>query len=375
MNLHYRALFLIFLAIFVSCGSEETPESDSDNVAVDTLHYLVPFDSIGVELGDSTMMFGSIWGTTYTPEGNIAVLDGTFQGIRFFTADGEHLFDFTPRGEGPGEFLRLNRMTFDEEGNLYLQGANDRKVALYDSDLNFVREILFTGSGRSYPIRFACAPESAFVILTGIYNGSDSVGSEIALFSDNSIPDVIYRKRMAHTSEGMNIRMLTGMTFAVAANGNVYIANTDCETHLITCYSPEGDSLYTFGHENYEPSFRSDSLLEAERTSVLEQHVNYYGTADGFSYDPPAEFLSIVSMGVDHMNRIWVRGEENSTGADVFSESGEFLYTVQAILPAWQDPGGWNMRISNGGVLIDPRDPEMYPVVYQMREETEIISQ
>ena len=374
MNLHNRVLCLTFLAIFASCGSEETPESDSDNVTVDTLHYLVPFDSIGVELGDSTMMFGSIWGTTYTPEGNIAILDGTFRGIRFFTADGEHLFDFTPQGEGPGEFLKLNRMAFDEEGNLYLAGTNDRKVALYDSDLNFVREVLFTGSSRSYPTRFACAPESAFVIMTGIFNGSDSAGFEIALFSDNSIPDVIYRRRIAHTSGGMSFSNLTGMTFAVGANGNVYIANTDRETHLITCYSPEGDSLFTFGHENYQPSVRSDSLIEALRTSALEQYVNYYGTVDGFNYDLPAEFHSIVSIGVDHMNRIWVRGEEHSTRADVFNESGEFLYTLQAILPAWQDPGGWNMRICNEGVLIDPRDPEMYPVVYQMQEEIEIVS-
>ncbi|MCK5034465.1 MAG: hypothetical protein KAS73_01120 [Candidatus Sabulitectum sp.] len=101
MSSHYRVLFLILLTIFVSCGSEETPESDSDNVAVDTLHHLVPFDSIGVEPGDSTMMFGRIWGTAYTPRGNIAILNGTFPGIRFFNSDGEHLFDFTPQGEGP----------------------------------------------------------------------------------------------------------------------------------------------------------------------------------------------------------------------------------------------------------------------------------
>lgn len=51
-------VFVLLLA-FTACTQDE-PVVETVTESVDTLHFLVPCDSIGVELGDSTLMFGNI---------------------------------------------------------------------------------------------------------------------------------------------------------------------------------------------------------------------------------------------------------------------------------------------------------------------------
>ena len=81
----------------------------------------------------------------------------------------------------------------------------------------------------------------------------DSVGTEIALYFRDSTPSVIYRQRMVHESVGFSFSTVTAMRYVVADNGNVYIANVDYKEYAITCFSPSGDSLFTFFREGYSP--------------------------------------------------------------------------------------------------------------------------
>ena len=48
-----------FLLLLSSCG-REAPVAETTVQASDTLYFLVPYDSIGVEMGDSTLMLGSV---------------------------------------------------------------------------------------------------------------------------------------------------------------------------------------------------------------------------------------------------------------------------------------------------------------------------
>lgn len=358
---------VVAFAILLCSNCRNDDNSQSNNVvAIDTLAFLVPYDSIGVSVGDSSYMLGDIWATSYTDEGNIAILDKTYGGIRFYSDDGIHIEDFVPRGEGPGEFLSLDRMCFDSEGNLILASYYDRKVALYSSELEFINEIVFT-SGRNGPVRLDAGNDSSFVLMNFITEG-DSIGTEVALFKDDQVPEVVYRKRMVSFDEGINHQKFTGMVFATSDEGRVYIADLYTQNYLITCYSPQGESLFTFGDRNYEPVYKPDSLVEYQTEMALEQYIDHYGTSDGFNYEPSPLFYPITSIAVDSNERIWVRGDLNTDEARIFSSNGTYLYTVKGIFQNGQDADGYNFRVNPRGVLVDLRNPEEYPVVYQVNE-------
>ncbi|MCD4775865.1 MAG: hypothetical protein K8S15_07420 [Candidatus Aegiribacteria sp.] len=85
---------ICMLALLCSCGSD-TGESEPVEVAsADTLHYLVTYDSIGVEMGDSCYVFGDIWGRCVFPDGTIGVLDQSVSTVMFYSAGGDYLREF-----------------------------------------------------------------------------------------------------------------------------------------------------------------------------------------------------------------------------------------------------------------------------------------
>jgi hypothetical protein len=92
------AMNISVLLMAVSCGSDspEQAQDVSDEIPTTTL---VMLDSIGVELGDSCYIFGSIEGLGYTPDGNIAVLDRISADIRLLQAQK------TTMGSSPQESL------------------------------------------------------------------------------------------------------------------------------------------------------------------------------------------------------------------------------------------------------------------------------
>ena len=366
-------IMLVFVLVLSAC-EQELPPAETVVQAADTLHFLVPYDSIGVELGDSTFMFGNIWGTAFTPNGRIAVLDKSLGGIRFYTNDGVYLSSFIPKGGGPGEFVSIDRMSISPDGGFYLASMYDRKVALFDSDNILVREIVFDNPFRAGPGRLSCFPGGGFVSDNMIMDvEGEAFHTEVALYTTVNEPDLVYRRRSVPMSEQMNARHLTGMKFAVSSEGRVFISDYLWDSYQITCFSPEGDSLFTFGLPDYQPVAKSDSLLAYEAERALESYRNYMGTEEGFNFEPEPCWHPITSLQIDSENRIWVRGEQNAEKADIFDENGNYLYSLEFKAPAWQGSDSWNMRISTFGILADPRNPEMYPVVYMLREEMEII--
>lgn len=358
--------FILFILLALSCGQEGQVVAVIEETA-DPEHCMVPYDSIGVGVGDEMFMFGSIWGSDYTPDGNIAILDRAIGGIRFFTEDGTYIETFAPAGEGPGEFVTLDRMSFDQEGNIYLGSFNDRKLCLYDRDLNLLKEIIFTSSERSGAFKMYSGSDSTFVGMTW-YFSEDSIGTEVARYSTSETPDLIYRRRLIPAANSANYQQLTGMITSVDQDGNVFIADNIYDQFKIICYSPNGDSLFAFGFDDFEPIPIPESIRDSTRERVLEQYVEHYGSAEGFDYEPAEFYMPIRSISVDSQNRLWIREEFNSSIAYIFNDEGTYLYTMETDFPSWQNTQGWNLRVSPRGILADPRNPDEYPLVYMMRE-------
>ncbi len=359
---------LLFLLIAASCGQSGELAAMIEEVA-NYEHCLVPYDSIGVRVGDVRLLFGFIYWADLTVDGNIAILDNTYEGVRFYSPDGTHIETFAPIGEGPGELLALDRMAFDQEGNLYLGDYSNRKMCLYDRDFNLLKEIEFFGGFRSGAYRMFPGPDSTFILKTGYFT-EDSFGTEVARYSTEETPDHIYRRRMVSAAEGMNFQQLTAMVLAVDPAGRVYIADAVHDEFKIICYSQDGDSLFSFGFDDYEPIAVPQHSRDSYRERELERYIDFSGSAEGFNFESPEYYRAIMSIAIDSQNRIWVREEYNTRISYIFNDEGTYLFTMGTDLPGWQTTIGWNLRVSPRGILANPRNPEEFSLVYMMREKT-----
>ena len=95
----YSGLFVISILLYLSCGKEYDDHNVSD-VPIDTLYSA---DSIGIEMGDSNYVFGSISDFDYAPDGRILILDGIQCCIFVYSQSGE----FIERIGRPGWCWRL----------------------------------------------------------------------------------------------------------------------------------------------------------------------------------------------------------------------------------------------------------------------------
>ncbi|MCD4702147.1 MAG: hypothetical protein K8S24_09865, partial [Candidatus Aegiribacteria sp.] len=105
MKYELIVIVTVLISAFSGCGGEQ-PEQVPDEPIADTelVFQLMITDSIGVELGDSNYVFGSIEASSHTTEGNILVLDRPACCVREYTSGGEFVRGFGRRGTGPGEF-------------------------------------------------------------------------------------------------------------------------------------------------------------------------------------------------------------------------------------------------------------------------------
>lgn len=357
--------FSALIVLLISCKNGEMPSQTEVHVQ----HQLLLYDSIGVDTGDSLYLFGDVWGSAYTHDGRIAVLDRMYNGIKYYSQQCVYLESFQPVGQGPGEFTALDRMVSGDQGMLILGSYYDHKVALYAGDRTLIREIAFTNAGRRGPIRLQAGRDSSFVVSSFVTPCEDSVGTEIALFKESEVPSVVYRTRLVRYSDGINYQAQTAMSFGTAPDGRVYIADNGSDSYTVVCYSAEGDSLFSFSKDSFSPIAKPDSVVEQEMARALQSYTRYHGSPEGFDYTPNPYYLSVTSISVDGNGRVWVRGESDLTTADLFTADGDFLYSVEFLPPSWQTCDGWNFRVGwFGGVLADPRNPESCPIVYLLEE-------
>ncbi len=367
-------LIMLTLVVLVicSCGYDSGKTDPGEFAGADTLHFLVPYDSIGIDIGDSCYVFGDIWGRCTFPDGTIGILDKSSTSVKFYTPEGEYIREFNPMGRGPGEFMGIERLGCDEYGNIMLASFYDRKLAWFDPELSLIEEVMFTSGNRGGPMRVYPVPDTGFVVLTSVYQDPDSAGSEIALFRGSDEPETIYRRRLTLFDQLGNYQIATRMFFTTDQYGRVYIADSSMDTFSISCYSPEGDTLYCID-QPYEPVWRSQEEIDSAFEHARQNWIDGTGSAVGFNWEPPECHPSIQGMEVDGAGRLWVKGGGIDTLYKVFSETGEYVYDCTLVMPDWQEIGSWAVNIGPYGIVANTNNPEQYPVVYMLKEVTEVV--
>ena len=84
-----------------------------------------------VDTNDENLAFGSPLDMAVDDGGRVYILDSGDQRIQVFGSDGKYLRTIGRRGQGPGEFERLNSINFDSQGNLHVLDSAQRRIQVF----------------------------------------------------------------------------------------------------------------------------------------------------------------------------------------------------------------------------------------------------
>lgn len=290
---------------------------------------LVFTDTVGVLLGDSCMMFGSVSRVIPVPEG-FAVLDGICCRVSIFGPDGGFLRSAGRAGAGPGEFSMPFSFCRLRDGGFLVYDLGARAMTLLAPDL------VFTGS---YPTERAVllgmepgGGGAAVVHWIVVEVREDGLWGGFRLQAADPTtgePAVTYMEHMtALGSSDLDLRPFWPI-FCTDVDGAVYVAMLDGAEYRIDRYSPGGElegSIVLPPEER--PLFDSEthSLVFLPITMPIQAN-------DGsctLTVSAPETHPYVTGLSVDGDGNIWVRrmGLADSERWDVVSPEGELLRRV-----------------------------------------------
>ncbi len=351
--------------ILDGCGDGEQDPPGTGETATDAVpsRELTFVDSIGVELGDSNYVFGSIEAVSHAADGNLLVLDRPACSVKEYTLEGEFVRSLGRRGSGPGEFINPLSMTRLTDGRIAVLDQQTGGLHLFSPEgewLGVSAEIT------DEPILWITPAEGdRYVGSTNTFEVVDDqllVTAVVARFAaDSAEADRIYWEN-TFPFDFRDFSVLVeeayfATTWTSDREGNVFLAHRDPEEYSVTGYDPDGTAFVEISMD-FPPVEKTPEELAAEGAFWSERARNMGANVpEDFTMDPLR--WQIHSMGVDGEQRLWVRrGTEETPTFDVFGYSGERLFT--AILPAVTGVQGlmWEVRVDEQGILAWSLDPE-----------------
>jgi len=361
------ASIFLFLA---SCGNPIPDESDNggDQFPGYTLEVV---DSIGIEIGDSAFVFGAIADVEILPDGNIAVLDGTYCNIRIFSSRGEYIRTISGRGEGPGELLHP----------FYLFNWGDGTLGVLDPYLGGIERFSITGEwlGQDLAIHGnihidpIVMNDSQFVSFKSRFDVSgDAVNATgfVGLFpmSENELYAYWTKTVLWDPGNMANLAMeffFSNFCTADRNTGRVFICPFAENEYTIHCYNLDGTEAGTITRE-YTPILKTAEEIQAEKDfiSFFLRSSENNNPDFNFNCDPRPYHLAVSGLYIGPEGNLWARrgGMEVPT-FDVWNRNLEFAGTVS--IPAMQTSGAsWKMVFGSDFIVAWDENPNDFQKLY-----------
>ena len=320
-------------------------------------------DSIGVELGGSDYMLGAFDMCSETG-GNILVLDTTTRSVKKYSSSGEHIKTILLEGSGPGEFMSPDDIAPVPGGGFIVSSIVDRKVAFYDSHMQFMREMSNTSGSMMGPIHSLAVSDSTVLCSFNVFF-RDSVSGVLSIHSASlGEPDAVIQRNTVLLENNPHWQDETWLTFCISPDGMIYTARRDRFNWIIYRFTAEGTGMSSLVR-NYEPVALSISEMVHEREIYLGRYTQAHGTAAGASCEPARYRYAVEQLFTDRQGRLWVQsGGRLEPVFDVYSQEGDSLFRCSFRAPRWQRCDEWRFSIDRGGLLAAPANPECFPVLY-----------
>ena len=310
----------------VSCSKPSAVAESESEIRTDTLIFA---DTVGVLMGDTDYVFGTISTVTVLPAG-IAVLDGITCRISMFDHRGEFLSSSGRQGSGPGEYSQPWAMCLLQGGEYFVLDHGAQRMTLLDPSFDYISSI---DAFMRVPLKITSGADSMVVIKEIIIKFEDEeLFGGYRIYSLNAYTgreDCVYRNcQLPMGAEEVDLRS-EFCFFATDATGNVYLADYDSDEYGIEILSPDGELVRVITMDS-EPREDFDIEVHAlDRLPIMIPLTTESGTSN-LVISAPEKHPYVTGLAVDGEDNIWVRrmGVEQSETWDVVSPDGELLRRV-----------------------------------------------
>lgn len=366
------AALLLSLAAAVSCGAPGGGPASGEETSVDTFDLQVT-DTLGVLLGDSSEMFGTISQAGYDHLGRLLVMDGARACIFVYSPQGGLTATIGRSGSGPGEFLYPRHFALLDTGGMVVCDWGAGQIVFFDSTYTYEDQI--SGFYPSIPMGAVPGPGGTYIasMIELEMEGEEPTGTNtISRWGRAVEPEMDYVawpiRIAAEANEGeVQIRIEnTRLTWASSADGRLYIALQSDSTYRVEGYSPDG-TLAVVMERPWERVPKTPEQMEEE---VLRESLERTDGSASVNRRPEADpspwHVAIGSLGVDDEGNVWIeQGCTDTPTFEIRSPSGELLRV--ATIPGLAGVAGLRYSFRNGMLAYDSA-PEDYPKVYLLSE-------
>jgi hypothetical protein len=366
------AVLLASLAAAVSCGAPGGGPSSGAEAAVDTFDLQV-IDTLGVLLGDSSEMFGTISQAGYDRLGRLLVMDGTRACIFVYSPEGGLTATIGRSGSGPGEFLYPRHFALLDTGGLVVCDWGAGQLVFFDSTYTYEDQI--SGFYPSIPMGAVPGPGGTFIasMIELEMEGEEPTGTNtISRWGRAVEPELDYVAwpiRIVAEANGSEVQVRienTRLTWASSEDGMLYVALQSDSTYRVEGYSPDG-TLAVVMEKPWERVPRTPEQMEEE---VLRESLERTDTGSSVNRrpeeDPSPWHVAIGSLGVDDEGNVWIeQGYTDTPTFEIRSPSGALLRVAR--IPDLTGVEGLRYSLRNGLLAYDSA-PDDYPKVYLLSE-------
>lgn len=357
-------VLLSFLTLLISCGGSDSTEL-ADEI-IQPQYDLIKVDSIGIELGDSNYVFGTIIDAACLTDGRIALLDILKRKVFVYSGNGEFLGSAGGEGMGPGEFISPYTLTPLSDGGFAVADIQQSKIIFFDSSLQYARELC--GFQPMAPDRIGIGPDGSFFgrRLNWYYDEEEEElysGSEYCLWSDSVEPYQTYQENyFLHSSDDHFF-----CSIASSSDGRFFSMPSSKTEYSIIGYTPEGDVSFSI-EIPWETTYRTEEELLVARPGMVIPGPGSESTSSELSanWSPDSTRSTGSLAGLDEKNRLWVKSGRGETASPVFdlynSTDGSSMGSVETTLPPIARY--WSVKIFESGILGWDHNPGDYPRVY-----------
>ena len=348
-----RTLFIFsILVLFLVFACSKKPESDATVEIIDGVEYvhntgtpLHPDKSVtfAEELsvgGEEYDMLSRPQGFNVDQNGNIYITDMQDQSIKVFDQSGEFIQSIGKKGEGPGEFTFIGRMTFLPDGRLMVMDLEARRISLFDSDGKYIESHHWT----ERPGRLNYANESTCLLTVYTFEGDkplegrrlfvkefDFQGNEIRSFGEFKLEESkIHTVRRGEAVISMAIYPpYSPHSIFTADPVKKYLFHCVNDQYMIEVYDRDGRVIRRFDRP-YEPfPFTSKDTKEFYSQYDSRSMESLKKMVRGMSM--PAIKTITPQMRVDDEGNLWVETHEEReqedkvfTVYDIFDPDGHY---------------------------------------------------
>ncbi len=363
-------LVVISLMILAGCGNEEAnsePGEISDSA--EQMVELTITGTIGVELGDSNYVLGSVQQIDHDLDGNILVLDRSACCVRVYSPMGEFIRQISNQGSGPGELLNPMSMTVVGDGRVFVETPYSGGMHAFTTEGEWLG--IVTPFFNNPPMNTIGADGNAYAAMRlevlPNESGDLTCTTFIGRYEEGEEPVVKYWEYEfpfdPNNLTALLQNSLMGRVFTADRSGNVYITELTSENYLVQGFRSDGELFFEVEKDVERVEKTEEEIIDEELYVVAYlESLGANGVVLDYNADPYRNSISEVE--VDGQGRIWVRrGTVLEPVFDVYNAAGEELFTA-SVPEAGDDAVFWDFNIDEQGIIAFSINPELFQQIY-----------